>query len=39
MIITPDASLSEKEKSKKSGDEFIAQVKKQMSSPEPIGED
>ena len=39
MIITPDASLSDKEKSKKSGDEFIAQVKKQMSSPEPIGDD
>ena len=39
VIITPDASLSANEKSKKSGDEFIEKVKKQMSSPEPIGED
>jgi len=39
MIITPDASLSVGEKARKSGDEFVAEVKKQISSPEPIGED
>ncbi len=39
MVITPDASLSAGEKARKSGDEFIAEVKKQISSPEPIGED
>jgi len=39
MVITPDASLSAGEKARKSGDEFVAEVKKQISSPEPIGED
>ena len=39
VIIPPDASASINEKSKKSSDAFIARVKEQLSSSEPIADD
>jgi hypothetical protein len=39
LVIPPDASISASEKSKNSGDAFIARVKEQLSSSEPIGDD
>jgi hypothetical protein len=39
VIIPPDASASINEKSKKSSDAFIARVKQQLSSSEPIADD
>ncbi|MGD8350536.1 MAG: hypothetical protein PVI79_14915, partial [Gammaproteobacteria bacterium] len=39
VIIPPDASRSINEKSKQSSDAFIARVKEQLSSSEPIGDD
>jgi hypothetical protein len=39
LIIPPDAGGPAEEKSKKSGDAFIARVKEQLSSSDPIGDD